>query len=108
MKKTTHLNRDSLAAEIRENHRVSESWEKTGEDYKISGGMAYRIAVQGYEPKDAHIRAVLGLPILAPAPVCPKCNVVHVRATCPRVGKRPRWVRDTVGYNDGHMGGGWR
>lgn len=103
MKKTTHLNRDSLAAEISENHRVTESWEKTGEDYKISGGMAYRIAMQGYEPKDAHIRAALGLPILAPAPVCPVHGVVHT-GSCPRVGKRPRWVRT---YEAGHAGGRW-
>ena len=61
----------------------------------------------GIAPKDQAICDQLGITRYAPAPVCPVHGVVHT-GSCPRVGKRPRWVRDTVGYNDGHMGGGWR
>ena len=103
MKKTVHLSIDTLAAEISENHRVSGSWEKTGNDYNLSGGMAYRIAMQGYEPKDNHIRAALGLPPMLPAPACAKCGKVHTTARCTegRTAGR-RWVRCA-----GHAGGGW-
>ena len=103
MKKTTHLSIDTLSAEILENHRVSESWEKTGNDYNISGGMAYRIAMQGYEPKDNHIRAILGLPEMLPAPACAKCGKVHTTARCTE-GRQPRrrWVRCA-----GHASGEW-
>ena len=106
MQKAMPMTCEVLAAKFREMHN-STSWENIGREYKVSGGLIYRMALQGYEPKDDHVRAALGLPILAPAPVCPVHGVVHT-GSCPRVGKRPRWVRDTVGYNDGHMGGGWR
>ena len=45
--------------------------------------MVQRVATTDYRPKSPAIRAALGLPILAPAPVCPSCGVVHVAARCP-------------------------
>ena len=88
------MNMDKLITEINAKRLEVTSWESVGNALGISGGMAYRIAIQGYEPHDNHIRATLGLPELLPAPVCPIHGVVHVRATCPGVKKpAPRWVR---------------
>jgi len=38
------------------------SWRAVGLELEISGAMAWRVANQGYEPKDPEIRAKLGLP----------------------------------------------
>lgn len=46
---------------------------------------------KGYPVPNIH-RAKLNLPALAPAPVCPECDVVHV-AGCPKA-KRPRRYHD--------------
>ncbi len=43
-----------------------------------------------YEPRDPHIRAALNLPALAPAPVCPRCGMVHVAKRCMSQQERPR------------------
>ena len=40
------------------------TWAKVGAENGISGGMAYRVAVQGYQPRDMQIRNILGLPPL--------------------------------------------
>lgn len=37
----------------------------------------------GRDPQNAEYRRILGLPVLAPAPVCARCGVVHLRRTCP-------------------------
>ncbi len=54
-----------------------------GAAFGISGGMAYRMVNEGYEPKDPHIRVKLGLPAMVPAPACPVCGEVHVSSRCP-------------------------
>jgi hypothetical protein len=54
------------------------SWNRVGNEYGITGAMAFRIAVKGYEPKDVVIRHRLGLPAMRPAPACPTCGDVHV------------------------------
>jgi len=64
------------------------NWRAVGAELGISGGMAYRIAVDGYEPKEVHIRVRLGLPAMAPAPVCAKCGEVHVAKRCTKRGRR--------------------
>lgn len=53
-----------------------------GREFGISGGMAFRMAVQNYEPKEAKIRVKLGLPTMVPAPACPICGQVHVSKRC--------------------------
>jgi len=73
-----------LGREVKKAYKRLGNWRAVGDELGISGGMAYRIAVDGYEPKDAHIRLKLGLPALVPAPVCPVCGVVHVARRCPR------------------------
>ena len=43
---------------------------------------------KGRTPQKASVRAALGLPVTAPAPVCPRCGVVHYK-TCRVI---PEWV----------------
>lgn len=69
-------------------------WRLVGAEFGISGGMAYRIAVDGYEPKEPHIRLKLGLPALAPAPVCVKCGQVHTTKRCTNQPRRYRRLDD--------------
>jgi hypothetical protein len=83
---------DLLAKKMRSEHKRLDSWRETGKAFRISGGMAYRIAKEKYEPKNPHIRHVLGLPALIPAPACPVCGDVHVSKRCPKIRKPPkRW-----------------
>jgi hypothetical protein len=96
------MNVDELIVKINAIHAKTRCWKTTGAALKISGGMAYRIASQGYEPKDNHIRALLGLAEMYPAPACKKCGKVHVSRRCTEtVNPRPRWVR-VMGHE------GWR
>ncbi len=53
------------------------NWRKVAAEFGLTSGLAYRIAVDGYEPKEPHIRTLLGLPAYALAQVCPKCGEVH-------------------------------
>lgn len=57
---------------------------------KVTHAVIERI-IAGYDPVDPHIRAVLGLPILAPAPVCPTCGIVHP-GRCTVRKPVPEWV----------------
>jgi len=79
--------------------------------FGVSPAMAWRISEQGYEPKDAKIRLLLGLSAMGEAPVCPYCGEVHVARGCPV--RRRRHVRslfdvsrmarmDAKGATDGH------
>lgn len=70
-----------LQKTLRKAYKRLNNWRAVGKDYGITGGMAYRIA-HGYEPKDPRIRTTLHLPALVPAPVCPRCGVVHVSKRC--------------------------
>ena len=76
----------------RDEHRT---WREVGDQYGISGGMAYRIAVDGYEPKDPHIRFTLCLPALIPAPACPRCGIVHVSRCTANRKPRHDWRKDS-------------
>ena len=97
------MNVGELVEKINAIQAKTDRWRDTGFMLGISGGMAFRIARQGYEPKDNHIRATLGLPAMLPAPACAKCGKVHTTARCTegRTAGR-RWVRCA-----GHAGGGW-
>jgi hypothetical protein len=97
------MGNDELIAKINKIQAKTRRWKLTGDALGVSGGMAFRIAKQGYEPKDNHIRAVLGLPEMLPAPACSKCGRVHVSPRCTE-DRQPRqvWVRS---FEDGHRGG---
>jgi hypothetical protein len=73
---------DTIRHKIKKAYRKRHNWRDVGAEFGITGGMAYRIAMDGYEPKRASIRVKLGLPAFLPAPVCPKCGVVHVAKRC--------------------------
>ena len=48
-----------------------------------------------YEPQRTDIRLALGLPALAPAPVCPVHGIVHVAHRCPTQRKpRQAWMSE--------------
>lgn len=85
---------DRIRRELKRSYRRLKKhggWRAVGDVHGITGGMAYKIAVYGQEPKDPHIRLVLGLPAMAPAPVCERCGVVHVRRRCPAARRARRW-----------------
>ena len=69
-------------------HKGVDGWRGVAGDFGISKPMAYRIAVDGYEPKDPHIRAALGLPTFVPAPACQKCGDVHISKRCTKAAPK--------------------
>jgi len=38
------------------------SWRKVGAEIGVTGAMAYRVAKEGYQPRDPEVRARLGMP----------------------------------------------
>lgn len=85
-------NCDTLAASLRSAHDAGQSWRDLAKEFRVKPGTLCRIAKHGYEPKKAAIRAALGLPTLAPAPVCPRHGIVHTRAC--RAARAPRRLFD--------------
>ena len=67
------MNIKRLAILLRKSHRVTKSWNKTGDSFGITGGMAFRIAKSNYEPSDETTRDKLGLDIKT----CSKCGHRH-------------------------------
>lgn len=74
------------------------NWRVVAAEFHITSGMAWRIAVEGYEPRDAHIRYILGLPALVLVPVCRKCGEAHIPQRC-TANRKP-----VVSWRDGE---GW-
>jgi hypothetical protein len=64
----------ALGRALAASHAVTGSWEATGAFLGVSGGLAYRIAVDGYEPRSIEARSRVGLPVnpvaLASAILC--------------------------------------
>lgn len=82
-----------IARRMKKEYDSVKSWQKVADAWGVTKPMAYRIALKGYEPKKIIIRHHLGLPALAPAPVCPIHGVVHVSRRCPQPGKpRLPWM----------------
>lgn len=65
-----------------------QSWRAVSKILGLPAGTLCAIA-KGREPKKAEHRLALGLPVLAPAPICPACKVVHV-GRCKAQAKRRR------------------
>lgn len=87
---TSHLTVcNAIQRRLLADYDVLDTWEAVGAKYGVSGGVVYRVATSDYEPRNNTIRAALGLPKLAPAPVC-SCGEVHTRKTCPNRPPRPR------------------
>ncbi len=89
------MNIDELRLKINALYKKLHTWQLVGDELKINKGLAYRIAKTDYEPHEPHLRELLDLPILMPAPVCPRCGVVHVTKRCTANDKpvTQRWVR---------------
>ena len=51
-----------IQARVKELYGVLGSWPKVGAKLGVSPAMAWRVAKQGYEPKDPEIRKKLGFP----------------------------------------------
>ena len=67
---------------MRKAYRRLGNWRAVGREFGISGGMAFRMAMQKYEPKKAAIRVKLGLPAIVLASACEVCGGVHVSKRC--------------------------
>lgn len=89
----SHLTIGNMAQErLRCRYGVLQDWKAVAREIGVSSGMAYRVAMTDYDPKDNAIRECLGLPAMAPVSVCPTCGVVHVKK-CPQAPKKPRAPR---------------
>ena len=44
------------------------TWQRVGDHYGVSRTVAWRIAIEGYEPKKPEIRRKLGLPVIEMIP----------------------------------------
>jgi hypothetical protein len=75
---------------MRKAYQKGGGWREVGRRYGISGGMAFRIATQGYEPKEAAIRVILGLPARVEVSACPHCGGVHLKSRCSQLRTRHR------------------
>ena len=73
---------EQLSLNIRNTYEVEQNWRRVAARFDINPGLAYKIGVQGYDPKTPHLRVKLGLPALAPAPVCRDCGDVHITGFC--------------------------
>jgi hypothetical protein len=69
-------------------------WRAVGARFGISGGMAFRIAKDGYEPADPTIRVRLGLPTTAHVPVCRMCGEVHLKKGCTHKRRKEKRIFD--------------
>ena len=66
-------------------------------DYRIPLGTLSRIANDpNYEPRKTQVLKALGLPALAPAPVCAHCGIVHLAKRCPA---RDRFAENAAEYD---------
>jgi len=72
------------------------TWRAFGAKFGVSPNIAYRYVVKGKEPRSSHDRRALGLPVTAPAPVCLRCGVVHLRKC--RARNMPAWVSQAADW----------
>jgi hypothetical protein len=82
-----------VCTEVKKAYKKLGNWRAVGREFGVSGGMAYRIAVDGYEPKEARIRVRLGLAAMVPAPACRVCGEVHVSRRCVKLTTVTRRAR---------------
>jgi len=78
----------TLRRDMKRLRRKGLKWQEIADHYGVTVGMAYRIAIDGHEPKDPHIRIRLGLPAMVQTPVCEKCGKC-ISAKFARLKRRP-------------------
>ena len=93
---------DSVRREVQKSYRRLQNWRRVGAELGITCGMAWRIGVQGYEPKEGRIRVRRGLSAMGVAPACTRCGVVHVSKKCTR-SQVLRWRRDLWDWPVGEL-----
>jgi hypothetical protein len=79
------------------------TWREIKDLFYSNADISYatlRNFAHGKNPGVKTLRA-LGLPIHILTPVCPRCDVVHVRVTCPKDGSKPRPVRAIAQIDQG-------
>ena len=87
-------NLDTLKADLRARRATGKTWREIAREFDgIPAGTLCAIA-KGYEPKKPSMRRALGLPAMQPAPVCPRCGVVHTR----QCRTLPAWVERGVAF----------
>lgn len=69
------------------------NWRLVADEFGVDPSLAWQIVERGYEPKKVKNRVKLGLPAMAPAPVCRHCGEVHVSRRCAKKAAIRR-VRD--------------
>ena len=76
---------DGLRREMLQARRRGVAWDKIWESVPgVKIGTLKRIAFDDkYTPQRADIRTALGLPVTAPAPVCPRHGIFH-KGRCPK------------------------
>ena len=100
MKKIRTL--ESVRAEILGKRDRGLKWRVIADDYQQGGyriplGTLCRIAKDDhYQPRNHATLKALGLPVTAPAPVCPRCGVVHLRKC--RARNMPAWVSQAADW----------
>ena len=92
------MDANELRAKMLEKYRILKTWRKVAKEYEISTGMAYRIAREGFDPKNTETRKKLGLTIYHLVPVrskpCPPLTPEELKikavASIERAVKRAR------------------
>lgn len=81
--------REQLLVELETLRGQGLRWRDIGQIKKVAAGTLCRIYNQPtYEPHASIIRARLGLPLMGQAPVCAKCQRVHVTSRCTPARRR--------------------
>ena len=90
---------DTVRSEITRQRDSDLKWREVGNTFPgVPLGTLCRIYKDStYIPHKPEIIKSLGLPITAPAPVCPKCGGVHVTKRCTANKPAPRKRRDWRG-----------
>ena len=84
----------ATARRLRREYGEKMSWRKVGAKNGVSPATARRVA-GGHDPRSPIIRAALGLPKLALAPLC-TCGEFHPQKSCP-ANRKPKKRRDWRG-----------
>lgn len=92
--------KDTPRSKITRLRDSGKKWREIGDVYPgVKLGTLARIYFDpGYEPRKPELRAALGLPCYAPAPVCPHCGNVPLAKRCPckrkpRTAPRRNWKK---------------
>src|SRR4051794_6262292 len=92
--------REQLVCRIRAMREAGRSWRKIGEALDVPHGTLHFIYTRPYyEPRRPSIRRKLGLPLLALAPVCPKCYGVHVTTRCVQRKRKLSFEENCAAYD---------